>query len=105
MRGWIAAQLVKAPARAAAKAAGCYAGDASRLLDVCRARAAFDSVGALAACVAAASAAPGVRVVRVKNLMRAEGDAWGTCGFRVRPAGPECPAPLRRPTGQWRCGR
>jgi hypothetical protein len=83
VRGWIAARLVKNPARAAAKAVGCYEGDVSRLLDVCRARATFGSVDALAACVRAAAEAPGVRVVRVKNLMRELGDSWWTGGFRV----------------------
>jgi hypothetical protein len=83
VRGWIAARLVKNPARAAAKAVGCYGGDVSRLLDVCRARATFGSVDALAAGVRAAAEAPGVRVVRVKNLMREPGDSWWTGGFRV----------------------
>ncbi len=83
VRGWIATRLVKNPARAAAKAVGCYMGDVSRLLDVCRARAAFGSVDALAACVRAAAGAPGVRVVRVKNLMRERVDSWWTGGFRV----------------------
>ncbi len=85
VRGWIATRFVKNPLRAAGKAAACYRGDVSRLLDVCRARIAFRSVGELAACVrAVAASAPAVRVVRVRNLLRAGEDAWATAGFRVR---------------------
>ena len=80
---WIAARLVKSPARAAAKAAGCYSGDVSHLLDVCRARLSFNSVDSLAACVQVVTAAPGVRLVRVKNLMQLASDSWWTAGFRV----------------------
>ena len=84
VRGWIATRFVKNPLRAAGKAASCYRGDVSRLLDVCRARIDFRSVGELAACVrAVAAASPAARVVRVRNLMRAGEDAWATAGFRV----------------------
>ena len=84
VRDWIAARLVKSPLRAATKAAGCYGGDLSRLLDVCRARAVFSSVDALTACLRMAAAASGVRIVRVKNFMEEESDSWWTAGFRVR---------------------
>ena len=42
---WVRSGWLKAPSRAGAKAAGCYGGDVSRLVDACRARIAFESVG------------------------------------------------------------
>ena len=92
VRSWIATRFVKSPLRAAAKAASCYRGDVSWLLDVCRARIAFRSVDALADCVrAVADAAPAARVVRVRNLLSSGDDAWSTAGFRVRSPRAACP--------------
>jgi hypothetical protein len=79
-RGW-----VKAPGRAVRKA-GSGGGDASRVLDVCRARIRVHSGRQLAAGLAAVSEAqPGrVAVVRVKHRLRSAGDAAALVGgFRV----------------------
>ena len=84
---WIALGGLKSPARAAEKVLTCYSGDVSRLLDVCRARLVFDSAAGAAACLALVAAAPGVRVVRVRNSLREEHDSWSTAGFRVRARG------------------
>ena len=91
---WVRLGLVKRPSRAAAKAAACYGGDASRLTDVCRCRVAFDSLDDLAAAVGRLSAAaPVVRIVRVRPRLAPPlgpdgrgglGPAWGElCGVVV----------------------
>ncbi len=80
---------VKAPGRAADKAAGCYGGEAARVVDLCRARAVLlgGATGALRALGAAqAEAASGevaVPVVRVKNWLADDHDPATTAGFRV----------------------
>jgi hypothetical protein len=79
--------LVKRPERAAAKVLACYGGDPSRLLDVCRRRIAFGRVAELGACLGRMGADSGVRVVRVKNLLREDADPRVTAGFRVRGLG------------------
>ena len=83
---WVRLGVIKAPGRAVEKALSCYGGDVSRLLDVTRARIEFarteDLAVGLEAVLAAASA--GVRVVRVRNTLRREYEAWPTAGFRVR---------------------
>ena len=106
--------LLKGRRRAAEKALGCYGGDVSRLLDLCRARIVLPSPRAAAECAravaedAAAAAAragrdgdgacAGVRVLRVRNGVAAavaalgvagaagcfDDSSWGG-GFRVRP--------------------
>jgi hypothetical protein len=97
---------IKAPGRAAAKAAACYGGDVSRLLDLCRARIAFATPADLARALAAladsagvggptplapvlpglgAGMVRGVRVVRARSSMRPGSDAAAHGGFRVRP--------------------
>ena len=86
---WIARGFIKQPDRAIAKAATCYGADASRLIDVCRARIVVRGPGAAAACIAAVLAdAPHVQLRFVKDRMRASYDAAETAGFRVI-----CPAP------------
>ena len=81
----------------------CYGGDASRLLDVCRARIAFDSVADLLACLETIVAADdswvpqalpgpmpaagppgGVIVVRVRNGLSSAYKPADTAGYRVR---------------------
>ena len=82
-------RAMKAPARAVEKALTCYAGDVSRVVDVCRCRVLFASAAGVARCLelVRAAAAGGVRVVRVKNGMDVRSNAWSTAGFRVRGAG------------------
>jgi hypothetical protein len=89
------------------KALLCYDGDVSRLLDVCRARIAFDALGDLEACArrvfaAAAGAATAVtaeggaaaggdgalRIRRVRNSMRPGYDGVLSGGFRVASPAP-----------------
>jgi hypothetical protein len=85
-------RCLKRPGRAVRKALLHYDGDVSRLLDVCRARIAFDAVGDLEACArrvfaAAAAAATGdggaLRIRRVRNSMRPGYDGVLSDGFRV----------------------
>ena len=83
--------------RAAEKAARCYGGDASRLLDVCRARAGLRGPADLKRFLAAVLEDRGdVRVVRVKDMLRP--DASSSAGFQVNPPHPprrdlHCPRP------------
>ena len=79
---WIRLGVVKDPARAADKAAACYGGDASALLDVCRCRLVFDSAAGLGACLALTARSSHVRVVRVRSTLR-PGRAAGRGGFRA----------------------
>jgi hypothetical protein len=84
------------------KALLCYDGDVSRLLDVCRARIAFDALGDLEACArrvfaaavaaaaavtaeggAAAGGGGALRIRRVRNSMRPGYKGMLTDGFRV----------------------
>jgi hypothetical protein len=101
--GWLGRGLVKPPGRAVGKAAFCYGGDASRLLDLCRARIVFADPAGLAACAASVLAEAaradalgpgppaGVVVVRVKNGLRLRHDPDRTGGFRVRAPPPTAP--------------
>jgi hypothetical protein len=83
-RKWIQLRFLKSPQRAVRKCLTCYGGDASRVVDLCRARILFDRVADLTACLEAMQAGqPSVRIVRVKNLMAAGYDSWATGGFRV----------------------
>ena len=83
---WVKARHIKDPARAIEKLMVCYAGDASRLLDVCRARICFAGVADLHRCTATVFAsAPFVHVVGVKNSLRPDYDTRLTAGYRVRP--------------------
>ena len=66
---WIRRGGIKSPARAADKAIACYGGDASRLLDVARARLLFASAAALGRCLGLVAGAAGVRVVRVSDSL------------------------------------
>ena len=79
---WIRLGVVKDPARAADKAAACYGGDVSALLDVCRCRLVFDSAAGLGACLALTARSSHVRVVRVRSTLR-PGRAAGRGGFRA----------------------
>jgi hypothetical protein len=77
--------VLKSPSRAAEKAASCYKGDVSRLLDIARARLYFESAADLLACVELVCGQdPAVRVVRVKNWLHETHDSDRTAGFRVR---------------------
>jgi hypothetical protein len=73
---------VKPAARAAEKAARHYGGDASRLLDCCRARAVLDDAAGVAALAAAAARDPEVEVVGVRNRLDPAVDAAPAGGFR-----------------------
>ena len=81
---WVESGTVKAPRRAAEKAVSCYGGDASRLLDMCRARIVVADVMALARCLERIAEDFTVRVVRVKDGIGCESDAAVSGGFRVR---------------------
>ena len=84
--GWVRARYIKDPARAIEKLVVCYCGDASRLLDLCRARICFGSVADALRCADAVMAsAPFVRVAGIKNGLRPNFDAGRTAGYRVRP--------------------
>ena len=72
--------LVKSPGRAMEKAALCYGGDVSRVVDVCRARVAFGGPADAARFLEAV--ARDARVLRIKNGMRAGG---GMSGYKVMP--------------------
>ena len=75
---------LKPPSRAVEKAASCYRGDVSRLLDVARARLLFESAAGLAACLElVCDQDPAVRLVRVKDWLHAAHDSDSTAGFRV----------------------
>ena len=75
---------LKPPSRAVEKAASCYRGDVSRLLDVARARLLFESAADLAACLElVCDQDPAVRLVRVKDWLHAAHDSDSTAGFRV----------------------
>ena len=85
---WVELGMVKRPQRAAEKALACYGGDISRVIDICRARAWFDTLVGLANCLALVAADQRVVVVRVKNTMlpselRSWDSLWNA-GFRVR---------------------
>ena len=93
--GWVRQGLLKPPLRAVRKAHLCYAGDVSRLVDVCRHRICFDDVGGVRACLELIlSEAPVVRVLRVKNSLdrRHNGGGGGSAcdcgsGGAVPPSG------------------
>ncbi len=90
-RAWL--RCLKPLGRAMTKALACYDGDASRVLDVCRARAVFAAVPDLAAClrrILAAAAPPppgggggGVRIRRIRSSMRPGFEEALAGGFRV----------------------
>ena len=81
---WIDLGILKAPQRAAEKALTCYDGDVSRVVDISRQRIVFADLGGIADCLALiASARPSVRILRVKNSMRAGHDPRLTAGFRA----------------------
>ena len=93
---------MKGPARAVEKVVTCYGGDASRMLDLCRARIIFTRVRDLARCVGLVcrECADGdVRVERLRNRFTSEHNSKLSGGFRVppRPDGPARPAPEHHP--------
>ena len=81
---WEGRRCIKPLGRAVEKAAACYGGDASHLLDVCRARLVFGRVADLVRGLQAVRAAPGVVVARVKNGLSAAYDSRNTAAYRVR---------------------
>ena len=81
---WERRPLLKRPARAIEKAVTCYGGDVSRLLDVCRARLVLEGLDGVTRCLRAVAATPGVRVVRIRNMLSPSHNVMATGGFRVR---------------------
>jgi hypothetical protein len=82
---WVRRGAVKAPGRAAEKALACYGGDVSRVVDVCRARMAFDDAGGMLRCLREIRRdAPHVRVVRAKDRLWPPDGGRRAAGFRVR---------------------
>ena len=82
--GWVRRGYLKHPARAVEKLLGCYSGDASRLLDVCRARLLFCTAADILRCVETIrAAAPFVQIVGAKSSL-CVGQAFGPMGgYRV----------------------
>ena len=83
---WAGRRGLKPPSRAVEKAAICYRGDASRVLDICRARIVVPTLAGLRRCLAAVAnphRSPGVRLVRVRNGFAPDCDARVTAGYRV----------------------
>jgi hypothetical protein len=87
IEGLVRAGLLKRPERAAVKALTCYGGDPSRLLDLCRRRLVFGRAADLAVCLGRMAADGAVRIVRVKNHLRANADTRASAGFRVNADG------------------
>ena len=83
----MATGAIKTPLRAVEKAAACYGGDASRLLDVCRARIVVADEAALAHALERIADDGAVRVVRVKDGVSGDVSAATFGGFRVSPLG------------------
>jgi hypothetical protein len=83
-RWWAARPCIKHPDRAIAKATTRYSGDASRLLDLCRARIVFERAADLVRCFEAVRGSPGVTIVRVRNGLSPALDSCPIAGYRVR---------------------
>ena len=81
---WVKTGAVKSPRRAVEKALVCYGGDASRLLDVCRARVVVADMAGLARCLERVAEDSAVRVLRVKDGVGCERDPAVHGGYRVR---------------------
>ena len=84
LRAWVLAGFVKFPERAARKAAACYDGDPSRVLDVCRGRIFFEAVEDLVRCVRLINAqSPAVAVLRLHCGLSPKYNAERSAGFRA----------------------
>ena len=70
--------VIKSPSRAMEKAALCYGGDVSRLVDICRARVGFGGPADLSRFLV--RVAKDCRVVRIKNMMEAEDGSHPSAG-------------------------
>ena len=81
---WVERGVVKCPRRAVEKALACYGGDASRLLDVCRARMVVADMAALTRCLERIADDSAVRVLRVKDGVGRDQDPAVHGGYRVR---------------------
>ena len=79
--GW--AKSLKDPRRAVEKAVRCYGRDASRLLDLCRVRLAFDGPGQVVDFLERMASDPSARVVRFKDGMCGGPGRAALEGFRV----------------------
>ena len=80
-------RALKPPTRAVSKAAACYGGDVSRLLDLARARLVFGAAADLAECVQLVCCGDAdVRVVRVRSSLHERHEPAETAGFRVSAA-------------------
>mmetsp|Transcript_16788 Transcript_16788/g.26029 ORF Transcript_16788/g.26029 Transcript_16788/m.26029 type:complete len:219 (-) Transcript_16788:57-713(-) len=73
---------IKAFDRACEKTFRSYAGDMSRLVDICRAAIVFEKVHDLASCVRVLKEDPDIQVHRVKNRLDASYNARETAGYR-----------------------
>ena len=71
--------VIKSPARAMEKAALCYGGDVSRLVDICRARVGFGGPADLSRYLE--RVAKDCRVVRIKNMMETDDGSHQSLGL------------------------
>ncbi len=91
-RAWL--RCLKPLDRAMAKALLRYDGDASRLLDVCRARVVFDTAAELVECLRLVSRpSAGARIRRIRSSMLPGSEEALAGGFRVRPRPPPPTSP------------
>ncbi len=85
---------VKTAQRAQEKVQRSYAGDVSRLVDLCRQSIIFESPCDISTCLADIAADPAVSLVRIKNRLDPQYDAARSAGYRdvainLRMVGPE----------------
>ena len=83
LRRWIRARVIKAPARTAAKAAACYGGDVSRVLDVTRCRIVCRDAAGLVRGLRAVCESPMTGLVRVRNALCDGLDMGTVVGLRA----------------------
>jgi hypothetical protein len=82
--GWMGRRWIKRAERAIEKAAICYGGDVSRLVDLCRGRIVFEDLHRMCACLEVIGGhRASVAVLRIKNGLDVQHDATRTAGFRV----------------------
>ena len=80
--GWRWSERLKPIDRALDKLMQSYGGDVSRLLDCCRSRIAFSSIGEMFNCLEAIAADKEIKIVRLKNMLDQDYDTSQTAGFR-----------------------
>ena len=83
LRMWIRARVIKNPARTAAKAAACYGGDVSRVLDVTRCRIVCRDAAGLVRGLRAVCESPMTGLVRVRNALCDGHDMGAVVGLRA----------------------